>query len=81
MADRVNSKGSELTAAESIRIVSQGLDNWLVEQVGVAVIAVDPVGVVLRWNREAERIYGWPAGDAVGRRLEDHAKAPREVRL
>ena len=55
-----------MTAAESITIVSQELDNWLVEQVGVAVIAVDPVGVVLRWNREAERIYGWPAANAVG---------------
>ncbi len=70
-----------MTAAQSIGIVSQGLDSWLVEEVGVAVIAVDPDGVVLRWNREAERIYGWPAGEAVGRGLQDLAIAPRDVRL
>ena len=70
-----------MTAAESISIVSRELDNWLVEEVGVAVIAVDPGGVVLRWNREAEHIYGWPAAEAIGRLLQDLAIAPREVRL
>ena len=43
----------------------------------MAVIAIDPVGVVLRWNRQAERIYGWTAAEAVGHRLQDLAIAPR----
>ena len=61
--------------------MSRGLDTWLVEEVGVAVIAVDPDGVVFRWNREAERIYGWRAAEAVGRRLEELAIAPADARL
>ena len=61
--------------------MSRELDTWLVEEVGVAVIAVDPDGVVFRWNREAERIYGWPAADAVGRRLQDLAIAPADARM
>ena len=71
----------QVTTVEGTSIVSRGLDTWLVEEVGVAVIAVDPEGVVFRWNREAEQIYGWPAAEAVGARLEDLAIAPADARL
>jgi PAS domain S-box-containing protein len=64
----------EVTAEERIaRLVSRELDTRLVDEVDVAVIAVDPDGVVVRWNSHAERIYGWPAEEAVGRRLQDLA--------
>ncbi|MCX5381789.1 PAS domain-containing protein [Streptomyces sp. NBC_00083] len=33
-----------------------------------ALCAFDADGVVTHWNREAERILGWPAAEAVGRR-------------
>ncbi|HEX8499910.1 MAG TPA: PAS domain S-box protein [Pyrinomonadaceae bacterium] len=49
-------------AEESTRFRSQLLDT--VEQ---AVIATDLEGKITYWNRYAERLYGWPAAEAVGR--------------
>ena len=61
--------------------IGSGLDTWLVDEVEVAVIAVDPEGLVLRWNSHAEQIYGWPSADAVGRNLVELALAPADARL
>ena len=36
-----------------------------------AVIALDVNGAINAWNRSAERIFGWPRGQAIGRRLEE----------
>lgn len=36
-----------------------------------AIIATDPVGLITYCNRAAERMYGWQAGSAVGRRIND----------
>src|SRR5690606_17939996 len=36
-----------------------------------AVVAIDPAGVVIEWNREAERMFGWPAAEAIGRRVSE----------
>ena len=60
--------------------VSAELDSRLLDAVDVAVIAVDAEGVVIRWNRQAELIYGWPAADALGRRLTELAVGARDVR-
>jgi PAS domain S-box-containing protein len=62
-------------------LVSADLDTRLVDEVDVAVIAVDPVGVVLRWNRHAEEIYGWRAVEAVGQTLQELAIAPKDARF
>jgi diguanylate cyclase (GGDEF)-like protein/PAS domain S-box-containing protein len=43
----------------------------LLDAVGQAVIATDPSGVVIYWNRAAEDTYGWPAADAVGCKVVD----------
>jgi PAS domain S-box-containing protein len=61
--------------------IGSGLDTWLVDEVEVAVIAVDPEGLVLRWNCHAEQIYGWPSAEAVGRTLVELALAPADARL
>lgn len=42
----------------------------LLHAVGQAVIATDLDGYVSFWNRAAERLYGWSAGEAVGRRID-----------
>ncbi len=48
----------------------------LLDAVGQAVIATDPEGVIIYWNRAAEDIYGWTADDAVGRRSHDLVGTP-----
>ncbi len=40
----------------------------LLDGMDAALCAVDADGVVTHWNREAERVLGWSAEDAVGRR-------------
>ncbi|HTZ44555.1 MAG TPA: PAS domain-containing protein [Jatrophihabitans sp.] len=43
----------------------------LLESLGQAVIATDPGGTVVHWNRVAEELYGWSAEEAVGRNIAD----------
>ncbi|MEO8181747.1 MAG: PAS domain S-box protein [Deltaproteobacteria bacterium] len=43
----------------------------LVDESPDALLALSPSGLVLAWNRGAETIFGYPAGDAIGRRLDD----------
>ena len=43
----------------------------LLQALGHAVIATDPQGSVLFWNDAAEKLYGWPAADAVGRNITE----------
>lgn len=40
----------------------------LLDGMDAALCALDADGTVTHWNREAERILGWPAAEAVGRR-------------
>ncbi|MFI8510314.1 PAS domain-containing protein [Streptomyces sp. NPDC085460] len=40
----------------------------LLDGMDAALCALDAGGTVTHWNREAERILGWPAAEAVGRR-------------
>jgi diguanylate cyclase (GGDEF)-like protein/PAS domain S-box-containing protein len=49
-------------AEEKIRFQARLLD-----AVGEAVIAIDPDGKVVYWNRAAEELYGWSAQEAIGR--------------
>ncbi|MCA1567610.1 MAG: PAS domain S-box protein [Acidobacteria bacterium] len=51
-------------AEEAIRFQSHLLDT--VEQ---AVIATDLSGVIIYWNRFAEKLYGWPAAEITGRNI------------
>lgn len=39
--------------------------------IGQAVITTDPHGVIVYWNPAAERLYGWPAHEAVGRNIAE----------
>ncbi|NKE73397.1 PAS domain S-box protein [Candidatus Manganitrophus noduliformans] len=51
-------------AEERIRFQANLLD--VVEQ---AVIATDIAGVILYWNRFAEKLYGWSTGEVLGRNI------------
>jgi diguanylate cyclase (GGDEF)-like protein/PAS domain S-box-containing protein len=43
----------------------------LLDAVGQSVIATDLEGRVIYWNKAAEELYGWSAGEALGRKLRD----------
>jgi PAS domain S-box-containing protein len=47
------------------------LEALLLDQVDAAVIVTDLDGVVIRWTRGAERMYGWSAEEALGRHVLD----------
>ena len=51
----------------------------LLDAVHEAVIATDPSGVVLYWNRFAEGLYGWTAEEAVGRNILELTPAEEVV--
>ncbi len=42
-----------------------------------AFVALDAAGRVVEWNRQAERLFGWSHGEAVGRPLTDLIIPPR----
>ncbi len=52
------------------------LQTVLLDEVGVAVYAIDLDGKVLTWNAAAEQLFGWTADEAVGRRIEELVAAP-----
>jgi len=41
----------------------------MIESSPLAIISYDPEGVVTSWNPAAERLFGWTAGEATGKRL------------
>ncbi|WP_370414263.1 PAS domain-containing protein [Streptomyces fradiae] len=51
--------GADLPGADLLAALLDGMD--------AALCALDATGRVTHWNREAERILGWSAGEAVGR--------------
>ncbi len=43
----------------------------LVDTANDAFVRLDAAGTIVEWNARAEDMFGWPAADAVGRRLSD----------
>jgi PAS domain S-box-containing protein len=48
----------------------------LLNAVQQAVVATDPEGIVIFWNKFAENLYGWTAEEAVGRTIEELTPSP-----
>jgi len=48
----------------------------LLNAVQQAVVATDPEGLVIFWNDFAERLYGWPAEEAVGKPIQELTPSP-----
>lgn len=68
--DTVNTEDTEGTEGSMESTDSGGSDLLaaLLDGMDAALCAFDVDGVVTHWNREAERILGWSAEEAVGRR-------------
>lgn len=47
-------------ASEQLRLLLEGATRY-------AIILVDVAGIILTWNRGAERLFGWKEADAIGR--------------
>jgi PAS domain S-box-containing protein len=58
-------------AASGTSFAMSGDDRRVLDAIGQAVIVTDPAGSVVSWNRAAEALYGWSAGEAVGRNILD----------
>ncbi len=48
----------------------------LLNAVQQAVVATDPEGIVIFWNKFAENLYGWTAEESVGRTIEELTPSP-----
>jgi len=53
----------------------------LVESSGEAIIGTDPTGRILTWNAAAEQIFGYCAGDALGRPIKITVPPDRRAEL
>lgn len=51
----------------------------IIESAGDAYVEIDRAGVILRWNRQAEVVFGWSRDEAVGCRLTDTIIPPAMV--
>ena len=49
----------------------------LIDTANDAVVTIDSASVVIDWNRTAERMFGWPRDEAVGRMITDLIVPPR----
>ena len=70
ISDRVAQQRALQQALDDLRFQAHVLAS--VEQ---AIISTDARGVVLAWNEHAERLYGWRASEAIGRRLDEMVPA------
>lgn len=75
VSERVRQQQALDSALADLRLQTQLLG--AVEQ---AVISTAPDGTVLTWNHHAERLYGYPARQAVGRNLGDLLDPMREFK-
>jgi PAS domain S-box-containing protein len=52
------------------------IERYLLDQAPVAVVGVDPEGVVTHWNRQAEVLFGWQAHQVLGQTLGSFIEHP-----
>jgi len=55
---------------DSLREMNERLDR-MIETAHDGVVSIDESGLVIAWNARAERMFGWPAQEAVGKNLAE----------
>jgi PAS domain S-box-containing protein len=48
-----------------------GFQARLLDSAGQAIVAVDPVGLIIYWNKQAELTYGWSSAEAIGQPIAE----------
>ena len=59
---------ARVRAVDALEVANARL-RALIEAVPVAIVELDPEGLVTHWNAAAERMYGWSAAEVIGRSL------------
>jgi PAS domain S-box-containing protein len=59
------------TSVERALVASEERARLIIDSALDAVVTIDADGNITGWNARAEAIFGWPAREAVGRRLAD----------
>src|SRR5688572_28649835 len=73
-ADPTAAASSDSLALDAARRALEDMSRrarLLIDTANDAVITIDPQSVIIDWNRTAERMFGWPRADAVGRVITD----------
>jgi PAS domain S-box-containing protein len=73
-ADPAASAASQSLALDAARRALEDMSRrarLLIDTANDAVVTIDPESVILDWNRTAERMFGWPRDEAVGRVITD----------
>jgi PAS domain S-box-containing protein len=65
--------------AESRVRESEARNHLILESALDAVVTLNSAGAITWWNGQAERMFGWAAGDAYGQPFADIVVAPREL--
>jgi PAS domain S-box-containing protein len=60
-------------SAEAVAVEQHSIERLrrVIEITHEAYVAMDDSGVITAWNREAEKLFGWPEHEAVGRTVEE----------
>ena len=62
---------ADLKKAEADLAASNDRNQMILETAHDAFVGIDDTGRVVAWNSQAEKTFGWPAGEAVGNTLSD----------
>jgi len=69
---------TEQHEAEQARLEQAQVYRRMIDAARDAFVGVDRDGLIVEWNRAAEAIFGWPADEAMGRRLVGTAISPQD---
>jgi PAS domain S-box-containing protein len=79
LIEMMNAIGSEIgqfierKQVEDALAASEEITRSIIDTALDAVVTMDSNGIITDWNSQAERIFGWPAAEAVGRPLHEIA--------
>jgi PAS domain S-box-containing protein len=64
------SETGSIPGSGTIEVTEAWLAQAVVTEAAEAIVVADPAGDILLWNEGAERLFGHPASDAIGKNLD-----------